>query len=46
MEISKKCSSKIHGDINAINYCNECKVYMCNKCTAYHLDLLENHYIS
>ena len=41
----KKCSFKEHKDIDAISYCQECKVYMCNKCSNYHQGLLENHYI-
>ena len=44
METQRKCSSKKHGDINAICYCLECKIYMCNKCSNYHSELLENHH--
>ena len=39
-----KCSSKIHSEINAISYCQECRVYMCNKCEKFHSELLQNHH--
>jgi len=38
-----KCSSKNHKDIDAINYCQNCKIYMCNKCTINHSGLFEDH---
>ena len=45
MEIlKKKCVYKDHKDIDAINYCLECKKYMCNKCSNYHLGLFEDHH--
>ena len=44
MENQKKCSSKKHNDINAISYCVECDIYMCNKCMNYHSEILENHH--
>ena len=44
MEV-KKCSSKKHQENNAINYCQECKIYMCNKCDNYHSEIFQNHYI-
>ena len=40
----KKCSYKEHKDINAISYCIECKIYICNKCLSYHQGLFENHH--
>ena len=40
---NKKCSSKDHQDIIAICYCNECNVYMCNKCDIFHSKLLHHH---
>ena len=44
MEINiKKCSSTKHKEINAISYCEICKLYMCNKCEILHSDLHENH---
>ena len=42
---NKKCSSKEHGEIDAINYCIECKVYMCKNCKIFHSKLLQNHHI-
>ena len=45
MDISNnKCSSKEHEDINAICYCFECKVYMCNKCEIFHSKLFHLHH--
>ena len=38
-----KCSSKKHNEINAISFCQECNIYMCNKCNNYHSELFENH---
>ena len=40
----KKCSSKDHSESNAIIYCIECKIYMCNKCEKYHSVLFANHH--
>ena len=42
MEV-KKCSSEKHKENNAINYCSECKIYMCNKCLNNHSELFQNH---
>ena len=39
MEYIKKCSAKKHSDINAISYCIECNIYMCNKCLNYHSEM-------
>ena len=45
MESKKiKCTSKKHKDINAIFYCVECKLYLCNKCQKHHSELFENHH--
>ena len=41
--INKKCSSKDHIEINAISFCQICKIYMCNKCDNIHLKLCPNH---
>ena len=41
----KKCSSKDHGEIDAVNYCDKCQVYMCKNCTIFHSKLLQNHNI-
>ncbi len=40
---TKKCSSKNHGEINAISFCPKCLIYLCNKCENIHADLLQNH---
>ena len=39
-----KCSLKKHLEIDAINYCQECKRYLCNKCQNLHNDLFEDHH--
>jgi len=39
----KKCSSKKHSKIDAVNYCQECKLFLCNKCLSFHSEILENH---
>ena len=39
----KKCSSKGHEDNNAIYYCQECSIYMCEKCQKFHSQLLFFH---
>ena len=44
MENTKKCSSKKHKDINAISYCQECNIFMCNKCINHHDEVLEFHH--
>ena len=40
----KKCSLLEHKDIEAINFCQECKIFMCNKCEKYHSELFKNHH--
>ena len=40
---NKKCSNKEHKENDAISYCPECKIYMCNKCSNYHQGLFQNH---
>ncbi len=42
--IIKKCSSKEHEKINAVSYCPECNIYICNKCEIIHLNLLQHHH--
>ena len=42
-DIIQKCSNKNHEDINAIYYCKECKIYLCNKCLKLHSELFQNH---
>ena len=39
----QKCYNKNHKEVNAIVYCQICKVYMCNKCQNFHSDLFQNH---
>ena len=39
----RKCSSKKHEEIEAILYCYECRIYMCNKCEKIHSELFQNH---
>ena len=43
MEVQTKCSSEEHKDINAISFCPECRIYLCNKCENLHLKLHKNH---
>ena len=44
MESNKKyCSLKIHKDIEAISYCFNCQIYLCNKCLNYHKGLSNEH---
>ena len=44
--ITINCSFKDHANIEAINYCLKCKVYMCDKCIKYHDGFFENHPIN
>jgi len=44
MNTSKKCSSKKHSEIDAISFCVDCNIFMCNKCLNYHNEILENHH--
>ena len=43
METQKKCSKKIHSDLNAIIYCLDCNIYLCNKCVNHHSEIFDNH---
>ena len=45
MENLKKCSNKKHSELNAVSYCLECSLYLCNKCTNYHIEYLDTHHI-
>ena len=40
--IIKNCS-KSHKELKAIAYCQECKIYICNKCLHSHKSLFNNH---
>ena len=42
-EKKKKCSNEEHKDIDAISYCQDCKIYICNKCSNHHKELFKNH---
>ena len=46
MEDKKKCSNEEHKDIDAISYCQDCKIYICNKCSNLHQGLFENHQLT
>ena len=39
-----KCSNKEHQEIEALVYCQICKIYMCNKCENIHQKLCINHF--
>ena len=41
---NKKCSAKEHEELDAVYYCQECKVYMCNKCYNFHSKLCQYHH--
>ena len=43
MENQIKCFTEEHKEIDAISYCPQCKIFMCNKCLNYHKELFENH---
>ena len=43
---NKKCSKKDHSDITAISYCQDCKIFICNKCLIHHNELFNNHLIN
>ena len=40
----KKCSLIEHKDIDSKIYCEECNIYLCNKCENYHIKLFPNHH--
>ena len=39
----QKCSTKEHENIDANSFCNNCKIYICNKCEVIHSKLFNNH---
>ena len=43
MEI-KKCSLPDHEKVEAVSFCQECKIYMCAKCKKNHSGLFINHH--
>ena len=44
MEKKIKCFTEEHKEIDAISYCPECRVHMCNKCENLHSALLKTHH--
>jgi len=40
----QKCSLLHHKENNAISFCQECKIYMCNKCEKHHSELFLSHH--
>ena len=40
-----KCSLEKHKENNAISFCIQCKIYMCNKCENFHSELFPNHHL-
>ena len=43
-EEKNKCSLEEHSKIDAIIYCQECKIFMCNKCEKLHSEICKNHH--
>ena len=41
---TKKCSFKEHKNIDAVIYCRECNIYICNKCLNTHNGFFDNHH--
>ena len=39
----KKCSSKKHSEIDAVSYCQECKLFLCDTCLNFHSELHDGH---
>ena len=46
MDAQKKCFTEEHKEIDAISFCPECRIYMCNKCEKYHAPFFKTHQIS
>ena len=42
--MEKKCSLPDHKNLDAVVYCQECKIYMCSKCKRNHSGLFINHH--
>jgi len=42
---NKKCSLKKHSEIDSINFCQECQIYLCNKCYNHHKEIFEGHHL-
>ena len=43
---SHKCSSIEHKEIDAIKFCQECKIYLCKNCDKFHSNLFQSHHAS
>ncbi len=43
MENYKTCSLKQHKETKARSYCQQCDIYMCEKCAKIHSELCQNH---
>ena len=43
MENQRKCSNEKHSELNAVNYCKICNLYLCNKCSNNHLEYFDSH---
>ena len=41
-----KCSSKIHQENNAISYCQECRLYLCEICLKIHQELYNHNQLN
>ena len=41
--MENNCLFLDHKEITAILYCQQCKIYMCNKCLNLHKGLFKNH---
>ena len=42
---NRKCSLTEHKENNAIKFCPQCDIFMCNKCDIVHSGLLKKHYV-
>ena len=42
--MKNKCTLEEHKEIDAISFCIECKIYMCNKCEKLHSDLFKKRH--
>ena len=43
MENKIKCFTEEHKDIDAVSFCPQCRIYMCNKCENYHTPFFKSH---
>ena len=41
-----KCSSKIHQELNATSYCQDCRLYLCEICQKNHQELYNHNHIN